>query len=329
MAALAFILECAAVAALLATGASVVTLGAALALRPLTSRLPASLRADLAFVSATVPAVVAIAGTASAALPPIASLFGLAADHCQTHGHHLHLCIVHATGLRPSLAVIGALALATFAFRGCCLLSSFVAMERRLGHIERLGTVIRRGFDVIAIPGAPRMCHAAGVWHGRVLVSKRLIEQLAERDVRCALAHEEAHLRRRDPLANLMMSVAGLFLLPPLTAHFQRTYRSAAEQACDADAARAVGDPALVAEALVNVAAAQRGTWQQGAAIAAFGELDLETRVRRLLERGAPDSRPARALPFAAAGALAVQLPILAHAASIHHAIETLLHHLF
>jgi len=106
-------------------------------------------------------------------------------------------------------------------------------------------------------------------------------------------------------------------------------YRAAAEEACDADAASAVGDAALVAEALVKVAAVQRGSWQPGGGAPAFGERDLETRVRRLLASGGPRSRPARALLLAACGSLGIYLPMLAQAASIHHTVETILHGLF
>jgi len=329
IAALSFLLECAAIAALLATGASLLVLAVSAVLVPVASRASPSLRADLAFLGGVLPAAAAIAGTLSAAAPPIASALGLATDHCQTHGHHLHLCFVHSAGLRPAIATLGAFSLATFVFRGCSVLSRFLAMRRRLLQLQRLGSIVSGELPVVAVPGPPRMCHATGLLRGRILLSSSLAEGLGPGEVRCALAHEEAHLRRRDPLANLLMSLAGLFVPTPGSRLLQRAYRSAAAEACDADAAAAVGDPALVAEALVKVAAVQRGPWQPAETVPAFGELALERRVRLLLARTGIRSRPTHALLVGVATSLAIALPLLVEAASFHHAVETVLHRLF
>ena len=72
-------------------------------------RFPA-LRADLAFVLGTLPALASTGVVAAAVAPPLAAALGLAADHCLGHGHHVHLCFLHSTHVRPHLAAVGAFA---------------------------------------------------------------------------------------------------------------------------------------------------------------------------------------------------------------------------
>lgn len=326
---LAFVLECAATAALVGTAAALVCAGTLRALRPLSLRWAPAHRADVHVVLGVVPALAALATVVSAALPPVAAAVGLGQDHCLSHAHHLHLCLVHAAGLRPSLAVLGALALAVFAFRLGHLVSRTASVRARVAALVSLGTGrVGRAFPVVTVPGRARLCHAAGIFRRRVLVSEALASALAPRSLDAALAHEEAHLTRRDPLVGLLLSVSGLFAPPPFVTHVVDGYRRAAEEACDAEAARVVGDGAQVAEALVQVAALQRGPPHTLAGAAAFGQVALERRVRLLLEGPGAPGGPGRALPLAgAAGVLAVVLA-LSHAAALHHAVETLLHHL-
>lgn len=328
MAILAFALECAAVAAAIAAAASMLSLGVTWTLRPVARHASASLRGDLFFLAGMLPAAASVAGVAAAATPSVASALGLAPDHCPTHSHHLHLCLVHSAGLRPALAALGAFALAAFVFRGCTLAWSVFGMRQKLGQLERLSRSLVGRFPIFVVPGAPRLCHATGVLRPRILVSRSLLRKLGRNEARCAVAHERAHLRRRDPLANLLLSAAGLFVPPPLAARFQREYRFAAEEACDADAAQAMGDPALVAGALVQVATVQHSV-SFGDAASAFGELALEMRVQRLLAPSGPASRPARALFYTAAAASGLAAAAMANAPSVHHAVETVLFQLF
>jgi hypothetical protein len=283
------------------------------------------------FVCGVLAAILAITGTAAVALPSIASALGLVPDHCLQHGHHLHVCLVHGTALpRSGLALLGGAALAVWLIRSWVLFAKLVRVERDASRLERLGTATVGVFPLIHVPGAPRLCHAIGALRPRVLISTSLAEQLDAVDLRCALEHETAHLRRRDPLAHLLLSLAGLFALPIWAGALSRAYRAAAEQACDDAAAHAVSDGALVATALVKVAGLQSGVARTATLGAfGFGAHPLEARVRRMLSQKVFDVRRARALPLAgwvAVGALA--LAVL-HASFVHHAVETALHIVF
>jgi hypothetical protein len=329
---LGFALECAAIAALLGTGASASAMLGAASFRPLLRKLDPSHRADLAFLAGVLPGIVALTGTAAVALPSIASALGFAPDHCLQHGHHLHVCLVHGTPLlRPDLAMLGAAALGIWALRSGSLFAQLVRIHRDASQLERLGTATPGAFPLIHVPGAPRLCHAIGPLRPRILISASLAEQLDPVDLRCALEHETAHLKRRDPLAHVLLSLSGLFALPVWAGALSRAYRSAAEQACDDAAAHAVADGALVATALVKVAGLRRGESRATPALGAFGfgEHPLESRVRRLLSEKAFAVRRARALPLSAwlaVGALAFSV---LQAAFVHHAVETALHVVF
>ncbi|MBN1209913.1 MAG: M48 family metalloprotease [Myxococcaceae bacterium] len=329
MAALAFLLECAATAAFLGTALSLLTWPLLAALRgPALRRIPA-LRADLAFVLGTLPAVGALAVVSAAAAPSLGAALGLWSDHCASHGHHLHLCILHSAGMRPVQASVGAFALALFLFRAGWLARRVVEMRERLAALEELGTRRPGHFPIIAVPGAPQLCHAVGHVHRRILVSESLAEALSALELSGALAHEEAHLRRRDPLAGLLLAVAGLFTAPFFARAFLSAWRTAAEEACDTDAACAVGDGSLVASALVRVATLQRQAAHTLEAAPAFGAIALEQRVRLLLEGERRVATSARALlAVGSVGAVGLLLA-LQHASFLHHAVETLLHQLF
>ncbi|RKH46218.1 M56 family metallopeptidase [Corallococcus sicarius] len=324
IAALAFLLECAAVAAAVGVLASLLVAGVFLLPWGVPRSRPA-LRAEGAFVLGTLPAVVALAVVAAAAAPSLSAVLGWSRDHCGSHGHHLHLCILHSSGLRPVLAVVGALSLAVFSFRAGGLVWRVMRTRSRLAALEALGSWRPGLFPVVAVPGAPRLCHAAGVLHRRILISASLEGALAPLELRGALAHEEAHLRRRDPLAALLLSFAGLLVPPPLARVFLSAYQTAAEEACDAEAVLAVGDGTVVAGALVKMASLQRRA-SSVAGVPAFGQVALEQRVRQLLDAEVRPAVPSRALLFATGVGAGVLCVALLHAAVLHHAVETALH---
>lgn len=329
MALLAFVLECAALAAFIGTATSLLAFGAYAVARPFASRWAPARRADLLFALAAVPALASLALVLAAAAPSLLAAAGLGSDHCTTHPHHAHLCLVHAAGLRPLLAALGAASLAVFLFRATSLARRVVESAGQLRALERLGVPRQGRFPVVSVPAGPRLCHAVGVLRRRIVISEELSRSLPEAELRAALAHEEAHLRRRDPAALLGLSVASLFSLPPVARFLQSRFHSAVEEACDAEAAAAVGDPSVVAQALVQVASLQRSASKVAALAPAFGASELERRVHLLLEaRGLPVA-PARALPLLFAGAALVTGLALSRAQHLHHAVETLLHQLF
>lgn len=77
--------------------------------------------------------------------------------------------------------------------------------------------------------------------------------------LRAVLAHERAHVARRDPLvAYLARLNACVFWFNPLAWWLERTLAVTAEHACDEAGLRAVGEPARYAEVLMEMAAVVR-----------------------------------------------------------------------
>jgi Zn-dependent protease with chaperone function len=326
---LAFVLECAATAALISATAwlgMVVTLGV---LRPIARYVRPALRADCAFLGAFLPAVLAVAGMLSAAVPPLASVLGWVADHCNGHTHHAHLCLLHPSAPRPALAALGAFTIAAVVLRASALVQRLLQAQQSALELERLGERMLDSYPVIALPGAPRLCHAVGFVRRRILLSRALVQRLSGTQLECALAHERAHLQRWDGLANLLMSTAALVLPPFAVRPFRSAYRRAAEEDCDARAATAVGDGAAVADALVAVAAIQQRPWLREDAFGVWGEHPLEMRVRRLLGPLQRSVGPAYGVPIGASLSAGIFACAFAYATFFHHAVETALDLLF
>ena len=104
------------------------------------------------------------------------------------------------------------------------------------------------------------------------------------------LAHENAHIARRDSLVALLAQAnRAIFWFHPLAWWLERTLAVTAEHACDETAARQVGQPRRYAEVLLDMAEAvrlrgHRVSWQT---IGVDGSGLLGARIDRLLERDA------------------------------------------
>lgn len=326
MTVLAVVLESAALLAMTAALASLAIAGALLIARPGLRMLGPAARADTLLLLGLLPAVLALAAVMATLAPSVLAAAGFGADHCNSHGHHAHLCVVHAQSARPALMATGALFLALILFRLFVVLGRAFDDAVRVSQLAQLSRVsVHAGFEVFEVPCDEELCHCAGVSTRRIFISASLAQSLDHDELCCALAHEAAHLRRRDPLRRLVLSLAGCFVLPPAFALVLREYELAAEQACDAEAVQAGHDPTTVASALLNVA--RRMARRVSLDAPAFGEHGVELRVRALLE--SPAVRP-RVPAVLLLGALMLTAAIpLWHAQWIHHAAETALDWIF
>jgi Zn-dependent protease with chaperone function len=139
---------------------------------------------------------------------------------------------------------------------------------------------------------------AAGIIRRRVVASDTLAKLLSAEERRAVIAHESAHLRGWHPLLWLLgKSVARAFPFPPA--------REAADQlliglemSADDAAARTVGDPLIVARAIVRLADDAQAP-DAGLAVAATG---VGWRVERLLKEQRQRSAAARFRALSAIG---------------------------
>jgi beta-lactamase regulating signal transducer with metallopeptidase domain len=116
-------------------------------------------------------------------------------------------------------------------------------------------------------------------------------ERLSSNMVAALLAHEFAHIRRRDFVANLAQSVAEMLLFfSPLVVWMSHRIREAREFCCDDVAVMRCGDPKHYVDALTNLASLGAVNTARPA-LSATGPR-LITRVRRLLQGEAMPTFP-------------------------------------
>lgn len=233
-------------------------------------------------------------------LVPIALLLCLAGPGSvlrACHGafeHHSHLLRWIALG------TAGGIALWLVYTAGRTLRATRAADPGRSGFGAPTSTT--GGVPFYLLPVEQPIAYASGIRRGQVVVSEGLVRILTDEERRAALAHEVAHVRGGHPgLLFIGRVVAQAFgALPPARRAFA-SLRRELEAAADDEAARAVGDPRVVATAIAKVGLAGAA----GVADAALAEeADIAYRVGRLLGQY-PRSRPRGVVALALAGLLA------------------------
>ncbi|HTL03306.1 MAG TPA: M56 family metallopeptidase [Vicinamibacterales bacterium] len=150
--------------------------------------------------------------------------------------------------------VIGYLLIVAF------LLSRLIASAWRVSRLQRRALPLEIGgagdrvysSDLVSVPVT------TGVLRPRVLLPAYWARWPAGK-LAAVLAHERAHIARRDPLTHWLAYVNRcVFWFHPLAWWLERKLSATAEQACDAAAVRAIGDRQRYAEVLLDMADAVR-----------------------------------------------------------------------
>jgi GWxTD domain-containing protein len=123
------------------------------------------------------------------------------------------------------------------------------------------------------------------------------------------LLHEQSHVRRRDSYIHLVASLhRAVFWFNPLGWWLERELLELAEESCDDDTLRKIGDPVAYAEILVNLASRRS---HPGLAVLAMARgKSVERRVERALREVvvAPSTSPLGRILIAATLALLIGL---------------------
>ncbi len=141
-----------------------------------------------------------------------------------------------------------------------------------------------------------------------ILLPVAILANLTPVQIEAILAHELAHIRRRDYAVNLLQTVAETLLFyHPAVWWVSARVREEREHCCDDAAVEVVGEPAAYAQALADLA-----SWRSRETALAVGATDgsLLARIRRLLHEPDDDeTRPISGLVVLALGmSLAVGL---------------------
>lgn len=150
--------------------------------------------------------------------------------------------------------------------------------------------VRRAGLDagqVVVVVGLPNPAFTAGLIRPHIYVSSDLEKRLSQIELDAVLAHETAHLRRRDPLRLTIYRFlsCALFWLPALKG---LAADIADEAEIEADNVAARRNPLALASAILKLASAPHPAYMR-AAIAQFNHPDLlDRRIRRLAGEDTP-----------------------------------------
>lgn len=251
---------------------------------------------------------------------------GITGDHCLEHDDgHGHLCLVH-----PPPAPGSASGWMIIALAGVWLALAGRRQAADLFQTTRLVRALRStaSFDTSTgvwwIDSHLPVSMAAGFLRPRVLVARTLSRALSDRLLAPVIAHEHAHVRRRDALRMAVVRAAASMHLPAARRELLAELALACEQACDAEAAAMVGDRVRVAEAILAVERAYgRVAGSRVALMPSFGGSDVRARVEHLLavDAGARGRRRGSAV----LGVIGTVVALALVADPLHHATETVL----
>lgn len=147
---------------------------------------------------------------------------------------------------------------------------------------ERLGTA--RGRVLLCVYDRP-LALTWGLWRPAVLLSTWMVQHLDRRELEAVLAHELAHVARRDSLVIWLATVLrdAFFYLPTSWAAYRQLQREK-ETACDDLAVSVTGRPLALASALAKVwqHAVETPGLDPAQPLASASEL-IEGRITRLL----------------------------------------------
>jgi Zn-dependent protease with chaperone function len=244
-------------------------------------------------------------------------------DHCMTHGgHHHHLCVLHPPHASNLPWIPYAVAAAWLP-----LLVAFALAARagaaRLGAARALVRSSRPsalGDDVRLLEQREPIALTVGLLEPAVLLSRGLLDAVSPQGLEVILAHERAHVRRRDTAWAFVDALAASILPRSARVALLDEITLAQEQACDAAAAAERGREPVVS-ALMEVARLRLAAPAFGMSA---GASSLEARVLHLLD--AP--RPSRWWPAGPAAAVATLAALGAGPlhSLIEHAVSFLLH---
>ncbi len=162
------------------------------------------------------------------------------------------LVLPQMTAASVVVLALGSLAFAVLALAARSALRQLRASRRTLAGLRIVGPapVGPPRTLLFAAPAPQAFC--TGLWRPCLYLSDATLTALTPAELDAVLAHENHHLRHRDPLRIFfarMLSDA-LFFLPVLRRLSER-YAAMAELAADAAAVRRTNDPAPLASALV------------------------------------------------------------------------------
>ncbi len=154
------------------------------------------------------------------------------------------------------------------------------------------------GHHGTVLTNAPRISSPAVLSASEICVPRDAVGELSDGEQRSLIAHEFAHVIRRDPMwLRTFHLLERVFFFQPLNRVARSEYEEAAEELCDAWVVDRTGDSETLASCLVRIARFMKADASIG--FASIAGRPLRARIQRLLSSDASTPRM-RPLPLVA-----------------------------
>ena len=192
-------------------------------------------------------------------------------------------------------------------------MASTVAQGREVDTLRRLESISGIAKPIaLAASTTPLEPGVFGTWRPILLWPRSIADHLDDRQVEAILAHEVAHVRRRDNLAAaLHMAVEALFWFYPLVWWLGTRLVDERERACDAEVVQLGSDPQVYAESILQTC--QLFLESPLPCVAGVTGSNLKRRIEEIMKNDAGTNLNAwKKLLLAGAAVAAVAAPIAA-----------------
>lgn len=287
-------------------------------------------RARLLFLLGSAPLAVPLLLLMLVFIPSILTWAGLVPDHCLAHDdHHGHLCFIHPPAFirNPWVTVIALLLVAIVVLRWirgfaeAYQARTWSRLFQRNSH--RAPGRCYRLVDVDRV-----LACSIGMFRPEILISRGLEDRLSTEELQVVIAHERAHVERRDALKLFIVKMLGVFFLPQVSKALLSDLALAGEQVCDQQASRETGSSIRVAKTIVKVQKLLPEQSEDPLPAVHFSHVHIVQRVTSLLDQRSRGRFYHGMLPkYLLPGA--TMLFLLVYYEPIHHYVEDLYFALF
>ncbi len=192
-------------------------------------------------------------------------------DECHLHGGVIgDLCLLNPPRATAATWVLALVCLAPLIVRVRQVTRAVFGTRRLLARLRPLAAEQDMGWW--CIPG--HTAFVAGWPEGKICVGEELRNALAPIALDAVLAHERTHLSRGDLRLRLLARLVAATHVPGVASALLGELDLALEQSCDVTASAHVGDPLIVAQALIDAARLRTNDAPCDAPAFAHGRID-------------------------------------------------------
>ncbi len=204
-------------------------------LRPLFARLPAHKRSVRLGLLCVAPPLMGAILTGLCLAPSAIAMVWPELDHCFVHAHHkIHVCLVHwnGTSIRFFFWLPFVVLSMVAARRFGAALWRLGKAHRVLGNLERAASFDAQTRSFRLAVDAP-VAFVGGVFRQTIFLSQGLSRRLSPQEFSLVLAHERAHVKRRDNFRRTVAVLLSVFHGPATRRVLLDDLELACEQASD------------------------------------------------------------------------------------------------